>query len=168
MARPGPITVEGASHNNTTQARGRNTYARASHDDRLDTNDVAYPSPSHHEDNLDADDGSHNNKSRSPSCTPSTGIVTLKRRASSCDSLKESKIHRTSSGRPKAADYDDSAKSLIVMAIARYRSNLAAVSPFPDIAKEAEMVGQVWRDACVRLDITAAITPQMAKLVKFY
>lgn len=105
----------------------------------------------------------------SHSRTPSTGsedIVSLKRKLSSCDSLKETKISKTSGGRPKAADYDDSSKALIVSAISLYRSNLSTVSAFPDMAKEAEMLGQAWRDTCTQLEIIASITPQIAKLVK--
>ncbi|KAF8804477.1 hypothetical protein BYT27DRAFT_7225209 [Phlegmacium glaucopus] len=107
-------------------------------------------------------------QSRSPSCTPSIDpedLVTLKRRAPSCDSLKELKVLRTSSGRPKAADYDDTTKALIINAISNYRSNISTVSAFPDNAREAEMLSQVWKDACVKLDIGAHITPRIAKLV---
>ena len=118
-------------------------------------------------DDLDPmDDVSHNNASHGPSCTPSRGDAALKRRASS-ESLKETKFQRTSSGRPKAADYDDSDKALILLAISHYRTELGTVTAFPDIAKGAEMLGQVWQDACMCLDISVPITPQIAKLVSF-
>ena len=112
------------------------------------------------------DDVSHNDASHGPSCTPSSGDAALKCRASS-ESLKETKFQRTSSGRPKATDYDNSDKALILLAISHYRTELETVTAFPDIAKGAEMLGQVWQDACMRLDISAPITPQIAKLVKF-
>ena len=103
------------------------------------------------------EDLSHNDASRGPSCTPSSGDAALKHRAS-CESLKETKFQRTSSGRPKAANYDDSDKALILLAISHYRTELGTVSAFPDITKGAEMLGQVWQDACMRLDISAPIT----------
>lgn len=92
----------------------------------------------------------------------------MKRRSSesSFDSLKETKISRTSSGRPKAADYDDSLKALIFSAISYYRANLSSVCAFPDIATEALMLSQVWRFVCKQMDATVTITPQIAKLVK--
>ena len=120
---------------------------------------------SHSNDDLDPMD---DDASRGSSCTPSNSDAALKRRPSSCESLKETKIQRTSSGRPKAADYDDSDKALIVSAISYYRTELGTVMAFPDIAKEAEMLGQVWQVACARLDIIGPITPRIAKLVKFY
>jgi Domain of unknown function (DUF6532) len=92
----------------------------------------------------------------------------LKRRQSSFESLKETKIRRTSSGRPKAADYNDSLKALIVSAIGYYRANLSSSCAFPDIATEAEMLSEVWKFTCTRFESTAAITPQITKLVKLF
>lgn len=99
----------------------------------------------------------------SSACTP----ISLKRRLSSSESLIETKIRRTSSGRPKAADYDDSLKALIVSAISFYRANLSSACAFPDIATEAGMLTEVWKFACKELEVeTETITPQIAKLVK--
>ena len=93
-------------------------------------------------------------------------VAGLKRRRSSADSLVVTKILRTSSGgRPKAADYDDSLKALILSAISYYRANLSSLCAFPDIATEAEMLTQVWKFTCAQLETTASLTPQIAKLV---
>jgi hypothetical protein len=138
--------------------------------DNLDPDHDQHFFSTHNDNDLDPQDDvsqAHNDPSRGPSCTPSSSETTLKRRASSCESLKETKIQKTSSGRPKAADYDDSDKALILSAISHYRTELGTVTAFPDNAKEAEMLGQVWQEACVRLDITGSITPRIAKLVRF-
>jgi hypothetical protein len=75
-------------------------------------------------------------------------------------------MRRTSSGRPKAADYDDSMKALIISAISYYRANLSSACAFPDIASEAHMLSEVWKYSCAQVETTLAITPQIAKLVK--
>jgi hypothetical protein len=134
------------------------------------------PSPnrnSNGSDDFDSLDGPshdcHSNTSRSPSRTPLVDPEeVLKWRASSCDSLRDLKVLKTSSGRPKAADYNDTIKALILAAISNYRSNISTVSAFPDNAKESEILAQVWKDACVQLDIEAHITPRIAKLVKCF
>lgn len=94
----------------------------------------------------------------------------MKRRpsSSSAESLKETKIRRTSgsSGRPKAADYDDSDKALIISAISYYRANLSSACAFPDIGTEAEIVTKVWNFTCTELEATVSLTPRIAKLVK--
>jgi Domain of unknown function (DUF6532) len=90
----------------------------------------------------------------------------LKRRASTSDSLKEAKVRRTSSGRPKAADYDESVKAIIVSAISYYRAHLSTFRAFPDGAVEATMLSEIWKGACREFDTSIAITPQIAKLVK--
>ena len=64
-------------------------------------------------------------------------------------------------------NYNDSDKALILLAISYYRTELATNTAFPDLAKEADMLGQAWQDACVCLDINGGITPQIAKLVNF-
>lgn len=139
---------EDRPQNNMSQSPGR-----TQHTNSTNSND------------LDSSDASQNDVSES--CTPSAGDTTLKRRrASSCDSLKEIKIQKSSSGRPKAADYDDSDKALILSAISYYRTEIGTAAAFLDIAKEAEMLGQVWQDACMHFDITVPITPRIAKLVK--
>ncbi|KAF8237061.1 hypothetical protein L208DRAFT_1249518 [Tricholoma matsutake] len=111
----------------------------------------------------------HRDTSRSPSHTPLVDPEdVLKWQASSCDSLRDLKVLKTSSGRPKAADYNDTMKALILVAISNYRSNISMVSAFPDNAKESEVLAQVWKDVCVQLDIEAHITPRIAKLIKCF
>ena len=82
------------------------------------------------------------------------------------DSLIETKIARTSSGRPKAADYDESLKAVILSAISYYRANLSSACAFPDIAMEALMLTEVWKFTCMQLETTTSLTPQIAKLVR--
>jgi hypothetical protein len=173
---------DNGSHHKASRARTSQHTAQSSlspgHNLNEDLEDAAQSDSSDpgddapHNDDLDPMDNeeSHNvsrGSSRGSSCTPSSSDTSLKRRASSCESLKETKVQRTSSGRPKAADYDDSDKALILSAISHYRTELGTDTAFPDMAKEAEMLGQVWQEACVRLDITGPITPRIAKLVKF-
>jgi hypothetical protein len=85
---------------------------------------------------------------------------------SSTDSLAETKIQKTSSGRPKAADYEEALKALILSAISYYRANLSSACAFPEIATEAEMLTEVWKFTCTQLETTASLTPQIAKLVR--
>lgn len=111
----------------------------------------------------------HSNTSHSPSHTPLIDPEeVLKWWASSCDSFRDLKVLKTLSGCPKAADCNDTMKALILAAISNYQSNISMVSAFPDNAKDLEILAQVWKDACVQLDIEAHITPQIAKLVKCF
>ena len=95
-----------------------------------------------------------------------TDVVSLKRQASTSENLLETKVRRTSGGRPKTADYDESVKALIISAISYYRANLSSVRAFPDLATEQLMLSEVWKFVCNRVKAMASITPQIAKLVK--
>ena len=93
-------------------------------------------------------------------------MVGLKRRPSSTNSLKETKVRRTSSGRPKAADYDDSTKAILLAAISYYRANLSSYCAFPDITTEASMLAEIWKATLKIHETSATLTPKIAKLVK--
>jgi len=78
------------------------------------------------------------------------------------------KVLKTSSGRPKASDYDDTLKRVILLAAAEFRCNVSTVQAFPDSEMEHEILGIAWEEACkrIRLD-TPTLTPSIAKLVSF-
>jgi Domain of unknown function (DUF6532) len=69
-------------------------------------------------------------------------------------------------GRPRAGDYDDLAKELILQAATVYRCLLSTEDAFPDLAAEAEMVKTAWRQVNHEIGLTPLrLTPDIAKIV---
>ena len=73
---------------------------------------------------------------------------------------------KTSGGRPKAGDYDDTLKRAILIAAAEFRCNISTVQAFPDSKQEHEILGIAWEEACSRIQLDVpSLTPSIAKLV---
>ncbi|KAG6838416.1 hypothetical protein C0991_011765, partial [Blastosporella zonata] len=72
------------------------------------------------------------------------------------------------SRRPKAADYDDVSKDIILTAATIYRCLISTVNAFPDSAKELEMVKVAWVRANKDSDMVPplALTPDIGKIIK--
>lgn len=51
----------------------------------------------------------------------------------------------TNAGRPKAADYDDVARELILSAANTYRALLVSQGAFPTSSEELELVKRAWK-----------------------
>jgi hypothetical protein len=69
-------------------------------------------------------------------------------------------------GRPRAGDYDDLAKELILQAATVYRCLLSTEDAFPDLAAEAEMVKTAWGQVNNEIGLTPLrLTPDIAKIV---
>jgi hypothetical protein len=95
----------------------------------------------------------HHESATSSDCETDTGHV------------KAQKINRNA-GRPRAADYDDLAKDLILRAATLYRCLLSTQDAFPDLAHEAEMVKMAWAQVNNETGFTPlALTPDIAKIV---
>jgi hypothetical protein len=93
-------------------------------------------------------------------------LETRKRRSPSTESLRESKVAKSSSGsRPKAADYDDISKACIAGAISFYRCLISTRTPFPDHVEEINLCRQAWMAACEDQEVELTLRPDMAKLV---
>ena len=79
--------------------------------------------------------------------------------------IKANKISR-SSGRPRASDYDDLAKELILLAASIYRCLLSTENAFPDLSAEADMVKEAWNSVITETTgPPLALTPDIAKIV---
>lgn len=70
------------------------------------------------------------------------------------------------SGRPKAGDYDDVAKDLILQAATIYRCLLSTNNGFPELLAETELVKLAWEDANKESGMRSLeLTPDIAKIV---
>ena len=96
--------------------------------------------------------GSNSQDSQQHSQENSPGVQHKRKRDESSSSLdggadnghvKAKKIHRNT-GRPRAADYEDLAKDLILQAAMVYRCLLSTQDAFPDLTSEAEIVKTAW------------------------
>ncbi|KAJ7092927.1 hypothetical protein B0H15DRAFT_165265 [Mycena belliarum] len=101
-------------------------------------------------------------KSRSPSLSAGD-----KRPRSPSDDLRVAQAQKTgtTTGRPKAADFDDVTREVIALAIAIYRCYLSVVHAFPDHAMEQDFLHKAWAEACRQLKIVMDITPTISKLI---
>jgi hypothetical protein len=78
---------------------------------------------------------------------------------------KAQKINETS-GRPKARDYDDVAKEIILQAATIYRCLLSTNNGFPELVAETALVKLAWENANKESGIPSlALTPDIAKIV---
>jgi hypothetical protein len=70
------------------------------------------------------------------------------------------------SGRPKASDYDDISREVILRATSHYRVLISTCEAFPDSATEIRMVKEAWTsantDSCLP---PIAISPDISKIV---
>jgi Domain of unknown function (DUF6532) len=81
---------------------------------------------------------------------------------------KAQKIYNKA-GRPRAGDYEDLAKELILQAATIYRCLLSTEDAFPDLAAEAEMVKTAWGRVNHETGLTPLrLTPDIAKIVSDY
>jgi hypothetical protein len=79
--------------------------------------------------------------------------------------VKAQKINEKS-GRPKARDYDDAAKEIILQAATIYRCLLSTENGFPELAVETEMVKLAWEKTNNESGMPPlALTPDIAKIV---
>ena len=79
--------------------------------------------------------------------------------------VKAQKINEKS-GRPKARDYDDAAKEVILQAATFYRCLLSTENGFPELAVETEMVKLAWENTNKESGMPPlALTPDIAKIV---
>jgi Domain of unknown function (DUF6532) len=79
--------------------------------------------------------------------------------------VKAQKIN-SKAGRPRAGDYDDLAKDLILQAATVYRCLLSTEDAFPDLAPEAEMVKTAWAHVNHETGLAPLrLTPDIAKIV---
>jgi hypothetical protein len=79
--------------------------------------------------------------------------------------VKAQKINNNS-GRPKAADYDDASREIILKAASHYRVLISTREAFPDSATEIRMVKEAWMLANKDSDLPPiAISPDISKIV---
>ena len=109
----------------------------------------------------------------SPSPSPSPRVVGRKRSRSPKRSLSPSepfvKAQKVSEGggRPKASDYDEVAKEVILHATAIYRCLVSTSNAFPTPSEEGEMIKAAWNRANDETlqEVPIALTPVIAKVV---
>jgi hypothetical protein len=78
---------------------------------------------------------------------------------------KAQKIN-TNAGRPKAADYDDVAKELILSAANTYRALLVSQGAFPTSSEELELVKGAWKRVNDNSEMSPmALTPDIVRIV---
>jgi hypothetical protein len=72
-------------------------------------------------------------------------------------------------GRPRAADYNDLAKELILQAATVYRCLLSTEDAFPELVQESEMVKAAWEQVNQETGLVPLrMTPDIAKIVSDY
>jgi hypothetical protein len=104
-------------------------------------------------------------------CSPSIQPGEKRPRSDDSDCETEESVHKAhkvndKSSRPKAHDYDDVAKEVILQAATIYRCLLSTENGFPELAVETELVKLAWEDANKGSGMpTLALTPDIAKIV---
>ena len=72
----------------------------------------------------------------------------------------------TNAGRPKAADYDDVARELILSAANTYRALLVSQGAFPTSSEELELVKMAWKRVNDDSEKNPmALTPDIVRIV---
>lgn len=105
--------------------------------------------------------------SRSPSIQPGE----KRPRSDDSDCETELAVHKAQkindkSGRPKARDYDDVAKEVILQAATIYRCLLSTENGFPELAAETDLVKLAWEDTNKESGMPSlALTSEIAKIV---
>jgi hypothetical protein len=72
------------------------------------------------------------------------------------------------SGRPKAADYESSAKEIILAAANAYRVLLVSQNAFPTSSEELDLVKSAWKRANVDNEKEIELTPDIVRIVSFF
>ena len=109
----------------------------------------------------------------SPSRSPSRPDIGRKRSYSPSEDdglhqlVKAQKVSERG-GRPKASDYDDVAKEVILCATAIYRCLVSTSNAFPTPSEEGEMIRDAWNcaNAETSQEVPIALTPVIAKVVR--
>ena len=106
--------------------------------------------------------------------SPSRPVIGRRKRSYSSSEPEESlhqlvKAQKVSEGggRPKASDYDDVAKEVILCATAIYRCLVSTSNAFPTPSEEGEMIKGAWNRAneATSQEVPIALTPVIAKVV---
>ena len=73
-------------------------------------------------------------------------------------------------GRPKASDYDEVAKQVILTATGIYHCLISTTNTFPTPSEEASMIRDAWDRANVETvqEVPIALSPLIAKVVSFW
>ncbi|KAG6806926.1 hypothetical protein H0H92_009551 [Tricholoma furcatifolium] len=107
-----------------------------------------------------------------PTPTPSSDSTQKRPRSESLDvenhaptKIKATKI-TDNTGRPKASDYDDVGKEIILKATSFYRCLISTVNGFPESAAELAMVREAWQLATEDVGIQMGLTPDIGKIIK--
>ncbi|KAF8153440.1 hypothetical protein B0H34DRAFT_105753 [Crassisporium funariophilum] len=126
-------------------------------------------SPSHKDDN---DLERTPSPSPPPVCSPSPIVGAKRTRSEETDInaalglVKAQKIN-DNTGRPKASDYDDVGKEVILAAANIYRCLISTVDGFPDSATELDFVRAAWKQANDDAGLQPiALTPAIGKIIK--
>ena len=109
-------------------------------------------------------------RDQSRSLSPSEPVIGRKRSCSSSeDGLQLVKAQKVSEGggRPKASDYDDVSKEVILRATAIYRCLVSTCNAFPTPSEETELIKGAWNRANEETsqEVPIALTPVIAKVV---
>jgi hypothetical protein len=72
-------------------------------------------------------------------------------------------------GRPKASNYDEVAKQVILTATGVYRCLISTMNAFPTPSEEASMIRKAWDRANVETaqEVPIALSPVITKVVSF-
>jgi hypothetical protein len=107
----------------------------------------------------------------SPDLSESPAVQYKRKHHDSSDSESEDSFTKAQKithhhGRPRARDYEDVAKDLILQAAAEYRCLLSCQDAFPDLASEAEMVKTAWEEVNNNSGLAPmGLTSDIAKIV---
>lgn len=112
-------------------------------------------------------------RDQSRSLSPSEPVIGRKRSCSSSeDGLQLVKAQKVSEGgsRPKASDYDDVSKEVILRATAIYRCLVSTCNAFPTPSEETELIKGAWNRANEETsqEVPIALTPVIAKVVSVF
>lgn len=92
------------------------------------------------------------------------------------DDIKEARVHvnktpklEKRSGRPKAGDYDEAGKELVLAAANIYRALLASQGAFPNSSLEMKLIKKAWKHMNSESGLKPrSLTPSIVTIVSFF
>ncbi|KAG9219741.1 hypothetical protein CCMSSC00406_0010330 [Pleurotus cornucopiae] len=97
---------------------------------------------------------------------PSPNAGEKRSRSSDSDDLRSVKeAKQQTHGRPKQADYSPLVQEVITVAIQLWRLKIFCENAFPTVQDEGRWIGEVWRQACVKLQVEHALDMNISRLI---
>jgi hypothetical protein len=106
--------------------------------------------------------------------SPPPPVIKREHEADSDDEVFEVHVAKarktsTNAGRPKAADYEDAAREVILSAANTYRALLASQGAFPTSSEELDLAKKSWKRVNDDSGMSPmALTPDIVRIVSYF